>query len=138
MFDSPFERKIKKLASESGLKIADLKSSGAKFLFNVSGHTQPLFIIPYRELWELSCPTIVALDNLDDFPQFILALALKDNATNKRGFWCIEKIGGKEVLEYMHNIPESSLTADEFYKACWYVVTQVERLEDAFRKALEL
>ncbi|RMG66225.1 MAG: hypothetical protein D6709_00275 [Chloroflexi bacterium] len=138
MFDSPFERKIKKLASESGLKIADLKASGAKFLFNVRGHTQPLFVVPYGETWELSCPTIVALDALDDFPQFILAIALKDNSTNKRGFWCIEKIGGKEVLEYMHNIPEASLTADEFYKSCRIIVEQVEKLEDAFRQALRL
>lgn len=136
MFESAFERRVKDLARRADLKISDLSSSRAKLIFNVGGHSQPLFIIPYESIWEFSCPSIIAVDDADDIPAPILITVLKQNANAMRGFWCIEQIGNKEVLECMHNIPEALLTPEEFYNICWGIVRQVEALEEAFRELL--
>jgi hypothetical protein len=126
-----FEKRVKELASRSGLKLAEVTSSRAKLLFTVGGHTQPLWILPYGTVWEFSCPSIMAVDQAAELPQPLLVMVLQINATNKRGFWCLEKLGGKEVLEYMHNVPESLLTPDEFERICRSTVSEVEAFEQA-------
>lgn len=136
MFESAFERRVKELSSRAGLKVSELSSQRAKLMFNVEGHSQPLFIIPYEGVWEFSCPSILAVDDAKEIPSAILIVVLKENSTAKRGFWCIERIGDKDVLEYMHNIPENLLTSDEFYKICWGVVKQVEKLEEVMRELI--
>jgi len=136
MFGSAFQKRIQRLARHTGLKIAELRSSSAQLLFTVGAHTRPLFIIDYDGVWEFSCPTRVAVENVSDIPRSILEFALEQNAQNKRGFWCIETIQGKKTLEYMHNFPEDLLTSDEFSKICWGAVRQVEALETSFKALL--
>ena len=136
MFDNAFQRQLKDLARRSDLKIAELKSEAAKMLFTVSGHTQPLYIIDYSGVWEFSCPSIIVMDDVTDIPHPVLAFVLEQNAKNKRGFWCIETIGGKKVISYMHNVPANLLTPDEFYEICWGIVKEVEALEEAFRELI--
>lgn len=134
MFESGFERRVGDLAKRSGLKIADLNSSRAKMLFTVGEHTQTLWIFPYDNIWEFSCPSIIAVADADTLPKPILLAVLERNSQTKRGFWCIEKIGDERVLEYMHNIPEALLTPQEFDTICWGIVKEVERLEEAFKE----
>lgn len=136
MFESQFERRVKDLAHRAGLKIADVNANRAKLLFSIGGHTQPLWIYPYDDIWEFSCPSLIAVDDADLIPKPILIAVLELNASQKRGFWCIEEIGGKKVLEYMHNVPEKLLTPDEFRQICWSIVKQVEALEEAFRQLI--
>ncbi|RIK45823.1 MAG: hypothetical protein DCC57_16150 [Chloroflexi bacterium] len=129
--NNSFEKRVKELANRSGLKLAEVSASRAKLLFTIGGHTQPLWILPYGTVWEFSCPSIVAVENTAELPQPLLVSVLQINATNKRGFWCLEKLGGKEVLEYMHNVPESLLTPDEFERICRSTVSEVEAFEQA-------
>jgi len=96
MFGSAFQKRIRRLARRTGIKIAELRSSSAQLLFTVGAHTRPLFIIDYDGVWEFSCPTGVAVENVSDIPRPILEFALEQNAQNKRGFWCIETIQGKK------------------------------------------
>jgi hypothetical protein len=104
-------------------------------IFDVGKHSQPLFILPYGNVWEFSCPSIIKADRSEEIPTFILTAVLEINAKKKRGFWCIEEISGKQTLEYMHNIPESLLTPEEFHTISWGIVKEVESLEEAFREA---
>lgn len=134
MFNNSFSGRVKNLARRADLKIADLKPGSAQLIFDVKGHTQHLFIIDYDGMWEFSCPSIVSVDDISDIPHLVLAFALEQNSTNKRGFWCIETIGGKKVLEYMHNIAGNLLTPQEFGTICWSIVTSVEAMEEAFRQ----
>jgi hypothetical protein len=131
MFESAFERRCRDLAKKSGLKIAEIDATQAKLLFEVNGHTQPLFIMPYEGVWEFSCPTMAAMSRSTDFPTAIMAFALEHNSGYKRGFWCIEELGRMQVLEYMHNVPPDLLTPGEFGSVCWHIVKQVEALECA-------
>ncbi len=136
MFGSSFEKRVKDLAGRAGLKIADINSSRAKLLFTVNDHTQPLWIFPYEGVWEFSCPSIIALPRAEDIPSAILIAVLEQNAREKRGFWCLERINGEATLEYMHNMPDNLLTPQEFSNICWGIVREVEALEQAFRSAL--
>lgn len=137
MFENEFQRRMKNLCSRSGLKIADLDERQAKMIFNISGRRQPLFIINYDGVWEFSCPTILSAPEISEFPAVIMAFVLEQNAKNKRGFWCIETIGSKKVLSYMHNIPGDILTPQEFEKICWQIVKEVDKLEQAFKDLAE-
>lgn len=132
-FTSSFERRISDLASKSGLKIAELRSGFAELHFTVGSHSQPLFIVPYDNIWEFSCPSVVSCSDPRDFPQVVLAAVLEINAKRKRGFYCIETIGGDKVIEYMHNVIADTLTPAEFSAACWGVVKEVENFEEACR-----
>ncbi len=133
MFESAFERHIKDLARRSDLKIATCTAKSAKLLFTVNGHNQPLYVIPYDNVWEFSCPSMLVVDNPSEIPSAIMIYVLKENSKAKRGFWCVEEIQGKHVLEYMHNLPEAIITPDEFYQTCWGIVKQVDALEDMLR-----
>ena len=134
MFNNSFQNRVKNLARRANLKVSDLSSGSVKLIFDVKGHTQHLFIIDYDGIWEFSCPSIISVDDIGDIPQVIMAVALEQNSTNKRGFWCIETIGEKKVLEYMHNIAGNLLTPQEFGTICWSIVTSVEAMEEACRQ----
>lgn len=136
-FGNSFEKRVKDLARRADLKVADVSSKRAKLLFTIDGYSQTLWIYPYDGVWEFSCPSVVIVDDVDVIPTYILQTVLERNATVKRGFWCIEKIGDKYVLEYMHNISEQLLTPEEFKSVCWGIVKEVDRLEGAFRKAFQ-
>lgn len=133
-FKSAFEKRLDDLAGRAGLKITEASSAGAKLNFRVGDHRQPLYIIPYAGVWELSCPSVLVADHGLEFPHSLLAILLEVNAKNKRGFWCIETIAGKKVLSYMHNIPENLLSPDEFRSICESVVEQVEKVEEVCRQ----
>ena len=113
-----------------------MSSSRATLRFSYDNNTQTVWIAPFSQgLWEFSCVSFISVKDVNDFPQFLLAMVLQDSASNRRGFWCIEKLGDKYVLEAMHNIPEVLLTAGEFEAICRSLSRQVDKLEGAFQKA---
>jgi hypothetical protein len=135
MSDSDFQQRVTDLARRANIKVADLEPHMATLSWIVGRNEQPLFIVPYGDVWEFSCPSFVAVDDCLDIPKQILAEALKDNASKKRGFWCIEEMGGQDVLEFMHNMPHRLLTPGEFREICEGIVAVVEEAEQAFRQA---
>ena len=126
-----FETRVRELANRADLKIHDLTSSRANLRFSCKRNSQVLWIYPYDTIWEFSCRSIISYKGAEAFPQAILAVVLLQNSQNKRGFWCIEKLGGEYVLEYMQNFAEYLLTPDEFERTCRSVVQKVDDLEDA-------
>lgn len=136
MFDNQFKRRMKDLANRAGLKIDKLESDFASLVFRLGDHRQPLFVSDYDGTWEFQCPSIIAMDDSSDIPHFVLCFVLEQNARNRRGFWCIETLGGKKTIAYMHNVQESTLTPDEFSRVCWQVVREVEAFESAMRSLI--
>jgi hypothetical protein len=134
MADYAFERRASDLAARSGIRIAEFGPQRAKLYFNLESSRQTLWITPFSGgIWEFSCVSAIAVDDPDTIPKFVLISVLQDNSSNKRGFWCIERLGDKYALEYMHNIPESLLTPGEFEGICWSVVKAVDKLESAVK-----
>ena len=127
-----FDERLNELAGGTGLSIGALVGGKAKLAFQCKRETQTLWIVPYGDgIWEFSCVSVVIFPTLEEFPQPIVASTLAQNSKNKRGFWCIEDLNGRFALEYMHNIPEYLLDAQEFNTICWNVVTMVDNLESA-------
>jgi hypothetical protein len=132
---SQFEQRLMALATAAELKVAELHSSVANLRFEANGSIQTVWVKGFSGgLWEISCLSFAAVDNVDDLPKAILAMVLERNATKRRGFWCIEKLSEKYVLEYMHNIPEFLLTPNEFESICRSMVREADELETALRK----
>lgn len=131
-----FEARVNQLASGASIKVAELDNRHAliKFSSANSGFVQPLFILPYDDVWEFSVPSAIKFDNISEFPQGLLAALFVSNSKNKRAFWCIEQISGKYLLSAMLNFPSDSLTPSEFSRICNALVSEVDKLESAILK----
>lgn len=132
-----FETRIQQLANGAGLKVASVNSQLATLLFDSDLRVYRAFVIPFGDVWEFSVQSLISFDKEDKFPQFILAMLLARNSKSKRGFWCIEALGGKHVLSAMLNVPDVSLTAAEFERICKALVTEVVAIETAIATALK-
>lgn len=130
-----FQSQVRILASEAGINVADVDSTHAEVIFNFGhDHRQCVWITPHNEgtLWEFSCLAAVRRSDPEDFPRNLLAYALRDNARNPLGFWCIKRAsGGYYYLDYMANHQTYSLTPREFGRTCNVVASEVEQLENA-------
>ncbi len=132
-----FETHIRQLAEGASLKVYEANERHAKILFKMeSGRTQTIWVLPFGDVWEFSVQSAIRYDNLDSFPQWLLATLMTQNSKNKRAYWCIETLSGQHVLSAMLNFPASVLNSVEFSKICLAVVHEVEVLEQAFISAL--
>lgn len=130
-----FENRVKQLATGASLKISDLDDRHAVLKFTmVGGRVQPLWVVPFEEVWEFSVPSAIYYDSVGSFPQALLAALMAINAKRKRAFWAIEHNSGKHILSAMLNFPDDNLTPAEFSRICWALVHEVESLEQAFLK----
>jgi hypothetical protein len=130
-----FESRLRQLARGASLNIAEVDYRHALLKFRMaSDAVQPVWIIPYDDVWEFSTQSALKCDRREDFPQAILAVLLAKNSKNKRAFWCIETINGRYTLSAMLNFPETGLTSAEFERICWSLVKEVDNLEQAVLK----
>lgn len=128
-----FEQRVRQLASGASLKIFEADNRRATLKFTMkSGRTQPLWIIPFDDVWEFSVPSVIAFRSLADFPHALLAMLMTINAKRKRAFWAIESVAGMHVVSAMLNFPSDNLTPVEFARICRALVFEVENLEQAF------
>lgn len=132
-----FGTRVLQLANGVGLKVERANDYIATLLFNSNFRVYPLHIVPFSDVWEFSVQSLISFDKEDEFPQFILAMLMSRNSKSKRGFWCIESLGGKYCLSAMFNAPETSLTAAEFNRVCSALVSEVTAIEQAVKQALQ-
>lgn len=128
-----FELRLRQIASNASLNVHTVDNRHALLMFKArSGRSQPLYVIPYDDVWEFSVPSAIKAGGPGEFPQVILGSLLAKNAKNKRAFWCIEQINGQCVLSAMLNFPNANLTGAEFGNICRALVTEVDNLESMF------
>src|ERR1700730_11119418 len=102
-----FEDRIKTLAFRSDINIKEVSSRQATltFTFNKDGSktSRTCFVTAFKEgkYWEFDCISPIEERMLT---KDICIYLLKENSSNFRGFWCLEKIGDGRVLAYMHNV----------------------------------
>lgn len=125
---------VRTFASEAEINVADVDSAHAEVIFTFGGdHRQRVWITPHNEgaLWEFSCLAAFRRSDPEEFPKNLLVYALRDNARNPLGFWCIKPTAGGYYLDYMANHQTHSLTPREFRRTCNVVAKEVEQLENA-------
>lgn len=125
-----FESRIEAMVAANGWVLHDLNPKRAVIKFDlVSGRTQTLYAIDLGEVVELSVPSALAFDTVDDVPRDLAVTCLRRSAKTKVGFWCLEQIEGKQAFSLMWNLPHRLLDAVTFGEVVRALVVGCDELE---------
>jgi len=132
-----FRSTIESYCRTLGWKISSIDSRTAVIRFDMeSGSTQTVFIIKYDSTLELSCPTGLKFDDIDDIPDRLSTLLLRKNAEYKLGFWGIEEISNKQVFSIIHNAEMSLTDVDYFCRVITQLVQECDKFELAIAELI--
>ncbi len=125
-----FEARLQALADANGWVTSDLNAKRAVIKFELaSGRTQTLYAIDVGEVVELSVPSLLVFDTVDDVPHDLAVTCLRRSAKAKVGFWCLELIEGKQAFSIMWNLPHRHLDAQTFGAVVRALVVGCDELE---------
>jgi len=125
-----FEDRIQMLVAANGWVVHDLNAKRAVIKFDVaSGRTQTLYAIDLGAVVELSVPSVLVFDSVDDVPPDFAVTCLRRSARTKVGFWCLEQIEGKQAFSFMWNLPFRQLDAETFGEVVRALVVGCDELE---------
>jgi hypothetical protein len=125
-----FEARILELSASNGWVVHDLDAKRAVIKFDVSsGRTQTLYVIDLGAVVELSVPSVLVYDTVDEVPHDLAVTCLRRSAKTKVGFWCLEQIEGKQAFSFMWNLPVRQLDADTFGEVVRALVVGCDELE---------
>jgi hypothetical protein len=127
---SAFEARMRVLAETNGWVVHDLNAKRAVIKFDVpSGRTQTLYAIDFGEVVELSVPSVLVFDTIDEVPHDLAVTCLRRSAKSKVGFWCLEQIEGKQAISLMWNVPLRNLDTELFGQIVRALVVGCDELE---------
>ena len=127
---SGFEAQMLALATANGWVLHDVNAKRAVIKFELaSGRTQTLYAIDLGVVVELSVPSVLVFDTVDDVPGDLAVTCLRRSARTKVGFWCIEQIEGKQAFSFMWNLPHRLLDAVTFGEVVRALVVGCDELE---------
>lgn len=129
-----FEKTIRRYCDDHGWELCYIDSESACLDFEGDSDevaVQSLFIKRYTSTLEFSVPSGIAFEDEDDIPGDISTMLLKINATNKQGFWCLEKIDDKYHYTMMHNEEGRIIDSDRFGVVIRTIVKECARFEKA-------
>lgn len=127
-----FEGRVLAWATANGWVLNDLNSKRAVLKFDLpSGRTQTMYVIDLGPVVELSVPSVLVFDSIDQVPGDLAVTCLRRNAKNTVGFWCLEQIEGKQVLSCMWNLPHRLLDDRTFGEVVRELVVVCDDFESA-------
>ena len=127
---SPFEAQMLALATANGWVLHDLNAKRAVIKFELaSGRTQTLYAIDLGVVVELSVPSVLVFDTVDDVPRDLAVTCLRRSAKTKVGFWCLEQIEGRQAFSFMWNLPHRLLDNVTFGEVVRALVVGCDELE---------
>ena len=125
-----FEERMLGLVAANGWVVHDLNAKRVVIKFELSsGRTQTLYAIDLGEVVELSVPSILVFDTVDDVPHDLAVTCLRRSAKTKVGFWCLEQIEGKQAFSFMWNMPHRLLDPETFGQVVRALVVGCDELE---------
>ncbi len=132
-----FRSTIESYCRENNWPLSHIDNDKAILEFKMeSGNEQTVFIVRYDNTLEISCPSGFKFSDQDDIPHGLSTVLLQKNSQSKIGFWCIEKITGKQVFSIMHNIEISLMDAKYFTKVVVYLVNSCDEFEQTIESVL--
>ncbi len=130
--DEEFEAKVGRWVTANGWVAHDINAKRAVVKFDLpSGRTQTLYAIDLGVVVELSVPSVLVFDTVEDVPPDLAVTCLRRNAKNTVGFWCLEQIEGKQAFSFMWNLPHRLLDAETFGQVVRELVVVCDELESA-------
>lgn len=134
---SNFQSTVVRYCNQAGWRIAEINSNKAVIKFGMdSGTTQTVFILRYDTTLEFSCPSALKFVDFDDIPHQLSSYLLSENSKYKVGFWCVEKISGKQIFSIMHNAEISLIDVNYFVRIIKALINKCEEFEQAAEKAI--
>ena len=125
-----FEGRVLGWATANGWVLNDLNPKRAVLKFDLpSGRTQTLYVIDLGPVVELSVPSILVFDSIEEVPRDLAVTCLRRNTKNTVGFWCLEQIEGKQAFSFMWNMPHHLLDAETFSQVVRALVVGCDELE---------
>jgi hypothetical protein len=125
-----FEARMQALVAANGWVVHDLNAKRAVIKFDLmSGRTQTLYAIDLGAVVELSVPSVLVYDTIDEVPGDVAVTCLRRSAKTKVGFWCLEQIEGKQAFSFMWNLPHRLLDAETFGEVVRALVVGCDELE---------
>ncbi len=132
-----FRNTIQKYAAQHSWRVAEVDNDHAVLRFSMSsGRTQILYIVRYDTTLEFSVPSLLSYDSDSEIPHYLSTLLLQRNASQKYGFWCIEKVGGKYIFSYMHNAEIQLIDVEYFGKVVRALLNECDEFEGTILKML--
>ncbi len=127
---SGFGARIQELSAAHEWVLSEVSAKRAVIRFRLaSGRTQTLYVIDLGEVVELSVPSALVYDTVDDVPGDLAVTCLRRSAKSKVGFWCLEQIDGKHAFSFMWNLPHRMLDAETFGEVVRALVLRCDELE---------
>ncbi len=127
-----FEARVQRWVTANRWVLHDLDGKRAVLKFDLpSGRTQTLYAIDLGPVVELSVPSVLVFDSLEQVPRDLAVACLRRNAKNTVGFWCLEQIEGKQVFSCMWNLPHRLLDDRTFGEVVRELVVVCDDLESA-------
>ena len=127
---SGFEERLLDLVAANGWVVHDLNAKRVVIKFDVaSGRTQTLYAIDLGAVVELSVPSALVFETVDDVPRDLAVTCLRRSARTKVGFWCLEQIEGKQAFSFMWNLQLRHLDAPTFGDVVRALVVGCDELE---------
>ncbi len=118
------------LVTANGWVVHDLNAKRVVIKFDLaSGRTQTLYAIDLGAVVEMSVPSVLVYDTVDDVPEDVAVTCLRRSAKTKVGFWCLEQIEGKQAFSFMWNLPHRLLDAETFGEVVRALVVGCDELE---------
>lgn len=127
-----FDARVRRWATANGWVLHDISAKRAVLKFDLpSGRTQTLYAIDLGPVVELSVPSVLVYDSIDQVPRDLAVSCLRRNAKTTVGFWCLEQIEGKQALSCMWNLPHRLLDERTFGEVVRELVVVCDDLESA-------
>jgi len=127
-----FAARVGEWVTAQGWVAHDLNAKRAVIKFDLpSGRTQTLYAIDLGTVVELSVPSVLVFDTVEDVPRDLAVTCLRRNAKSTVGFWCLEQIEGKQAFSFMWNLPHRLLDAQTFGEVVRELVVVCDDLESA-------
>lgn len=131
LFDgTTFQTTIRSYCSQQQWAVSDINDRRAILRFSMpSNRNQTCYIIRYDSTLEFSVPSSLAFDTVNEVPHFFSTLLLKRSREKKIGFWCIEKIGDKQVYSCMHNAEMQLIDSRYFATVVHALINECDEFE---------
>jgi hypothetical protein len=95
-----------------------------------SGRDQTCFISRDNTTLEFSVPSSLTFRTINDIPGNVSTVLMTQNAKQRIGFWCIEKIGEQYVYSCMHNAEMQLINVHFFARIVNALINQCDEFED--------
>lgn len=122
---------ITRMCTAQNWAIREVDNEHAVIEFSVeNARTQTLFVFSFDDFLEFSVPSFAAFDSPENIPHILSTSLLQINAKTRIGFWCIEKIGEKNVFTFMHNASPPQINEAQFREIVTTLIQRVDEFEN--------